>query len=99
MTGGLLGAVTQTVVYGHRDFEYMLPSKIRASFIWAPYADNLTDMFANWCEAWDHPYFLPGSLPASSTIHALGWYCRGAHFVRDCSALLHATDDDGASSS
>ena len=41
-------AVTQTVVYGHRDFEYMLPGKIRTSFVWAPYADNLTELFANW---------------------------------------------------
>ena len=42
-------AVTQTVVYGHRDFEYHLPSNIRASFTWAPYADNLTQLYSNWC--------------------------------------------------
>ena len=38
----------QQVVYGHRDFEYMLPGNIRASFIWAPYAANLTTMYTNW---------------------------------------------------
>ena len=38
----------QQVVYGHRDFEYMLPGNVRASFIWAPYAANLTTMYTNW---------------------------------------------------
>lgn len=38
----------QQVVYGHRDFAYMLPGNIRASFIWAPYAANLTTMYTNW---------------------------------------------------
>ncbi len=36
------------MVYGHRDFEYMLPGNVRASFIWAPYAANLTTMYTNW---------------------------------------------------
>ena len=39
----------QQVVYGHRDFEYMLPGNIRATFFWAPYAANLTTMYTNWC--------------------------------------------------
>ena len=41
-------AEKQQVVYGHRDFEFTLPNDIRASFIWAPYAANLTSMYTNW---------------------------------------------------
>ena len=41
-------AVSQQVVYGHRDFEYMLPDNIKATFIWAPYAANLTSVYTNW---------------------------------------------------
>ena len=37
-----------TVIFGHRDFEYNLPGNIRASFIWAPYASNLTAHLGNW---------------------------------------------------
>jgi hypothetical protein len=36
------------IVYGHRDFEYMLPNNIRATFKWAPYIANLTVLFSNW---------------------------------------------------
>ena len=38
------------VVYGHRDFEYMLPSQIRASFLWAPYLANVTEHMQRWYE-------------------------------------------------
>ena len=41
-------AEKQQVVYGHRNFEFTLPNDIRASFIWAPYAANLTSMYSNW---------------------------------------------------
>ena len=35
-------------MYGHRDFEYMLPSQIRASFLWAPYLANITEHMQRW---------------------------------------------------
>ncbi len=36
------------VVYGHQDFEYMLPGNIRATFLWAPYATNLSYLVDTW---------------------------------------------------
>jgi hypothetical protein len=39
------------MVFGHADFEYELPCGIQASFYWAPYADNVTSLLADWTEA------------------------------------------------
>ncbi|CAL5218696.1 g407 [Coccomyxa viridis] len=52
----LSGDGKQQVVYGHRDFEYMLPGNVRASFIWAPYAANLTTMYTNWTRSGESPH-------------------------------------------
>ena len=38
----------QQVVYGHRDFEYVLPDNIRATFLWAPYTTNITAHMRKW---------------------------------------------------
>jgi hypothetical protein len=42
---------TQQMVFGHQDFEYELPCGIRASFFWAPYADNVTSLVEGWSSA------------------------------------------------
>ena len=36
------------VVKGHQDFEYVLPGRIRASFLWAPYTSNATAQLNEW---------------------------------------------------
>jgi len=38
-------------VFGHQNFEYVLPGNIRATFLWAPYGANLTAHFRAWCAA------------------------------------------------
>lgn len=50
-------AEEQQIVFGHQDFEYMLPGSVRASFIWAPYTANLTSHIQQWyasaaCLSW-----------------------------------------------
>lgn len=42
---------TQQMVFGHQDFEYELPCGIRASFFWAPYADNVSSLVEGWSSA------------------------------------------------
>ena len=37
------------MVYGHQSFQFQLPGDIRASFVWAPYAANITDLVGEWC--------------------------------------------------
>mmetsp|Transcript_46244 Transcript_46244/g.117063 ORF Transcript_46244/g.117063 Transcript_46244/m.117063 type:complete len:378 (+) Transcript_46244:446-1579(+) len=46
---------SQQVVFGHQDFEYTLPCGIRASFFWAPYADNVTALVEQWVGAQQVP--------------------------------------------
>jgi len=46
-----VGAATQQIVFGHRDFEYLLPGSIKATFLWAPYGTNLTAHFKAWWES------------------------------------------------
>lgn len=48
----------QKIVYGHQDFEYMLPGKIKASFLWAPYAENLTSHLYGWRNVTSPPHFV-----------------------------------------
>ena len=52
------GAATQQIVFGHRDFEYLLPGSIKATFLWAPYGTNLTAHFKAW---WESLYMCPRS--------------------------------------
>lgn len=49
--GIFVSAASQQIVYGHRDFEYMLPNNIKATFKWVPYIKNVTDLFSNWYAA------------------------------------------------
>jgi len=44
-------AAAQQIVFGHQNFEYVLPGNIRATFLWAPYGANLTAHFREWCAA------------------------------------------------
>ena len=38
----------EQIVVGHQDFEYTLPGNVRLSFVWAPYAVNITTILSNW---------------------------------------------------
>ena len=38
-------------MFGHQDFEYVLPGNIKATFLWAPYGTNLTAHFKAWCDS------------------------------------------------
>ncbi|KAK9825359.1 hypothetical protein WJX81_003344 [Elliptochloris bilobata] len=52
----------QQIVFGHRDFEYVLPGSIKATFLWAPYAPNLTAHF----KAWDDGLAAPDAFVLSA---------------------------------
>eukprot|EP00884_Botryococcus_braunii_P005898 jgi/Botrbrau1/15309/Bobra.0319s0001.1 len=43
------------VVYGHQDFEYVLTGNIRATFLWAPYATNLSSLVDTWDKQGQNP--------------------------------------------
>lgn len=38
----------QRIVFGHQNFEYDLPENVKATFVWAPYAANLTGHLQKW---------------------------------------------------
>lgn len=46
------------MVVGHQDFEYTLGCGTRASFHWAPYANNITSLVRNWTATGQSPRIL-----------------------------------------
>jgi hypothetical protein len=56
----------QRVVVGHRSFEHPLAAGARGTFVWAPYADNITDALRTWHAA--------GAAPDVVVIGASLWH-------------------------
>ncbi|KAK9784750.1 hypothetical protein WJX73_000604 [Symbiochloris irregularis] len=88
------------IVVGHRDFEYSFPGGTRATFLWAPYATNLTAHLHTWEQAKRAPDFLVLSCGLWHMLHITDPidFAATMHVFKDAAAAFtqaHSKDGRG----
>ena len=68
------------VVTGHSNFENKLPNKLRASFYWAPYMNNVTQFTREW---WGTVLYLSSALWWTQKAFCM-LFCQPLLFTRSC---------------